>query len=177
MYSTCVRVDIVFDIWVLETIGQAKNRRCQGKLEIATRRLARGETNVRTVGICLHRKSRDTTRETWRSEGELHSTSSRYCDDQCSPDLFSLAPVAMFSALVQCHYKPGRQLGKLKYIRIFVSSFLSECHIYYCSCQGTFTHAHDIRYETEIWPFCMSTYIFIRAKSFSSQLNLSCNRP
>ena len=111
---------------------------------------------------------------TLHAKDKLHSTSSHYCDDQCSPDLFSLAPVAMFSALVQCHCKPGRQLGKLKYIRIFVSSFLSECHVYYCSCQGTFTHAHDIRYETEIQPFCMSTYIFIRAKSFSCQLNLSC---
>ena len=30
-----------------------------------------GETNVRTLGVCLHRKSRDTTREGWRSQGEL----------------------------------------------------------------------------------------------------------
>ena len=29
------------------------------------------ETNVQTLGVCLHRKPRDTTRESWRSEGEL----------------------------------------------------------------------------------------------------------
>ena len=33
-----------------------------------------GETNVRTLRVCLHRKSRDTTRETWRSKGELKLT-------------------------------------------------------------------------------------------------------
>ena len=36
-YSTWVRTDVLFDIRILKTIGHAKNRLCERKLEIATR--------------------------------------------------------------------------------------------------------------------------------------------
>ena len=36
-YSTWLRTDVLFDLRILETIGQAKNRLCQRKLEIVTR--------------------------------------------------------------------------------------------------------------------------------------------
>ena len=40
------------------------------KAEVWTHVL-RARLNVRTFGVCLHQKSRETTRETWSPKGEL----------------------------------------------------------------------------------------------------------
>ena len=41
--------------------------------------------DVRTLAVCLHRKSRDTTRESWRSEGELTNSITKI--EECLSDV------------------------------------------------------------------------------------------
>ena len=59
-----VRTDVLFDSRILKTTDNGKNRLHKRKLEISDSKFVHvGETYIRTLSACLHRKSRDTTRE------------------------------------------------------------------------------------------------------------------
>ena len=63
-YSTWVGTDVLFDIRILKTIGHGKNWLYKRKPCNSDSKFVHvDETNVRTLSACLHRKSRDTTRE------------------------------------------------------------------------------------------------------------------
>ena len=68
-YSTLIRTDFLFDYSNFKDYRPRK-KTGNGNLKF----LHVDESNVRTLRVCLYHKSRDTTRETWRSKGELKLT-------------------------------------------------------------------------------------------------------